>query len=159
MEKIPLPNVVSDTRSDGIYTQLVDKPVAYTKELDHDRIIDYAADGTPVGIDLLNASGGVDFTDLPDGDTIFDLWIEHLSNKYRIDNYTEVLSYLRASPFLAGILLEAPGKVEGHFGQDTSLTLEVFTDPEDEDSQELFVLIHTYLTPEQALQRLASLDR
>jgi uncharacterized protein YuzE len=158
-KRLPLPIVISDTRSDGIYTQLIDEPVAYTREVDHDRVIDYAADGTPVGIDLLGVSEGIDLSDLPHGDAIVDLWIEQLGQKYRIEDYPEVLSYLIANPFLIGILLEAPGKVGGHFGPDTPLDLEIFTDPEDEDSQELFVLIHADLTPEQALQRLANLDR
>ena len=58
--------VESDPQADAIYVYLSDEPVAHTKELDENRLIDYSYDGTPVGIDLLGVSNGVDVEDLPE---------------------------------------------------------------------------------------------
>ena len=54
-----------DEEADAIYVRLSDKPYAYGEELDPERRIDYAADGTAVGIELLCVSTGVDIRDLP----------------------------------------------------------------------------------------------
>ena len=58
--------ISTDPEADAIYIQLRALPVSYTKELDDNRYIDYAEDGTPVGIDLLGVSEGVDLADLPE---------------------------------------------------------------------------------------------
>lgn len=58
-------NVKTDPQAKAIYITLSDLPVQYTTELDEDRYIDYALDGTPVGIDLLNVTDGVNTDDLP----------------------------------------------------------------------------------------------
>ena len=46
-----------------------DKPWAYTDDVsrgrEYERGIDYAEDGTPIGLEFLNASRGVDLTDIP----------------------------------------------------------------------------------------------
>ena len=54
-----------DQEADAIYITFSDKPVASTKALDDMRVIDYAADGSPVGIELLCVSEGVMTDDLP----------------------------------------------------------------------------------------------
>lgn len=54
-----------DIKADAVYIYLSDAPVAYTKELDDNRLMDYSADHKPVGIDLLSVSKGVDVEDLP----------------------------------------------------------------------------------------------
>ena len=59
-----------DRQADAAYITLSDKPYAYGEELDSERRIDYASDGSPVGIELLCVSGGVDLTDLPDRDEV-----------------------------------------------------------------------------------------
>ena len=54
-----------DQEADAIYITFSDKPVASTRALDDMRVIDYAADGSPVGIELLCVSEGVITDDLP----------------------------------------------------------------------------------------------
>ena len=54
-----------DQEADAIYITFSDKPVVSTKALDDLRVIDYDADGSPVGIELLCVSGGVITDDLP----------------------------------------------------------------------------------------------
>ena len=54
-----------DQEADAIYIAFSDKVVASTRALDDVRVIDYAADGSPVGIELLCVSEGVITDDLP----------------------------------------------------------------------------------------------
>jgi uncharacterized protein YuzE len=54
-----------DQEADAIYITFSDNPVASTRALDDMRVIDYAADGSPVGIELLCVSEGVITDDLP----------------------------------------------------------------------------------------------
>ena len=54
-----------DKKADAIYIYLSDEPYAYGKNLDHERRIDYDADGNPIGIELLCVSEGVITNDLP----------------------------------------------------------------------------------------------
>ena len=54
-----------DEEADAVYIRISEKPHAYGEELDPERRVDYAADGSPVGIELLCVSTGVDVRDLP----------------------------------------------------------------------------------------------
>jgi uncharacterized protein YuzE len=54
-----------DKSADCAYIQINDLPHAYTKEMDNTRIVDYAADGMVIGIELLYISDGVDTSNLP----------------------------------------------------------------------------------------------
>ena len=54
-----------DQEADAIYITFLDRPVASTKALDDLRVIDYDAEGSPVGIELLCVSEGVITDDLP----------------------------------------------------------------------------------------------
>ena len=54
-----------DQEADAIYITFSDKPIASTKVLDDMRVIDYTADGSPVGIELLCVSEGVITDALP----------------------------------------------------------------------------------------------
>jgi uncharacterized protein YuzE len=54
-----------DQEADAIYITFSDKSVASTKALDDLRVIDYDADGSPVGVELLCVSEGVITDDLP----------------------------------------------------------------------------------------------
>ncbi len=57
-----------------MYIQFDDREVAYSENIsrgrEYDRGVDYAADGTPVGVEFLNVSRGVDLTDVPRADEI-----------------------------------------------------------------------------------------
>ncbi|HVC04421.1 MAG TPA: DUF2283 domain-containing protein [Candidatus Acidoferrales bacterium] len=54
-----------DRGADAIYVTLRDGVYCRGKELDDHRRIDYDADGTPIGIELLFVSHGVIVDDLP----------------------------------------------------------------------------------------------
>ena len=62
--------VEHDPQADAIYVRLSDAPYDHTEELDTERNVDYAADGSVVGVELLNVSRGVDVRDLPNADAI-----------------------------------------------------------------------------------------
>lgn len=55
----------TDPRADAIYVQVSDLPIAYSKELDDNRIVDYNYDDAPVGVEFLSVSEGIDLNDLP----------------------------------------------------------------------------------------------
>ena len=58
-----------DPEGDILYITLHDVPVDHTDDVSragqYDRGIDYAADGTVVGYEFMNASAGIDLDDLP----------------------------------------------------------------------------------------------
>lgn len=54
-----------DYNSDCAYILINDLPHAYSKEVDEARFVDYAEDGTVIGVELLYVSGGVDISELP----------------------------------------------------------------------------------------------
>ena len=66
-----------DDQADAIYIRLSDKEYCYGEELDRERRIDYAADGTLVGVELLCVSTGVDLRDLPQQKVIAELLAKH----------------------------------------------------------------------------------
>ena len=54
-----------DKDADSVYILINDLPYAYSKEVDESRFIDYAKDGTVIGVELLYVSGGVETSGLP----------------------------------------------------------------------------------------------
>ena len=54
-----------DRKADAVYIYFSDDLVAYTKKLDDMRYIDYAPNGSLIGVELLCVSGGVITDDLP----------------------------------------------------------------------------------------------
>ncbi|MBI3973987.1 MAG: DUF2283 domain-containing protein [Chloroflexi bacterium] len=65
--------VEHDPEADAVYVYLTDDtetPVAETRELDDARMIDYAADGTVVGVEFLGVSEGVLLDGVPQADEI-----------------------------------------------------------------------------------------
>lgn len=66
-----------DPEADCAYILINDLPHAYSKEVDETRFIDYAEDGTVIGIELLYVGSGVDVTDLPYRSEIEKLLEEH----------------------------------------------------------------------------------
>lgn len=59
-----------DEEANAAYVTLAARPVAATRRLDANRLLDLDAAGKVVGIELLNVSAGVDLSDLPDGDEL-----------------------------------------------------------------------------------------
>ena len=49
----------------ALYVQLSDKPYAYGRDLDHERRIDFATDGTPIGVEFIDVRSGIDLHDIP----------------------------------------------------------------------------------------------
>ena len=84
-------------------------------------------------------------------------WIESLAGLYSFDDSVSVGRFLRENPFLLALLMEARKKIQEYFGPDAQVTLEVVTDPEADDFQQLFALIHTGLPPEDEVDLLEDL--
>jgi uncharacterized protein YuzE len=66
-----------DTIADAVYVQVEARPVASTRELDPQRLIDYDLVGDVVGIEFLSVHDGVDLRDLPYHDELMQLFGEH----------------------------------------------------------------------------------
>jgi len=66
-----------DPDADALYIQLSELPYAYGEDIDHERRIDYAANGQPVGIEILGVSEGIDTHGLPHETAISRLAKEH----------------------------------------------------------------------------------
>ena len=67
--------------ADALYIQFNDRRIAYSEDISrrgyYERGVDYAEDDTPLGIELLNVSRGVDLTDVPHAQEIARLLREH----------------------------------------------------------------------------------
>jgi hypothetical protein len=85
--------------------------------------------------------------------------IRLLERLYIFREPKEVSRFLEDNPFLILLLLEAYGQIERYFGPYPQVFLEVVTDPEAPDDRELFALIYTGLTPDEALDGLDRFDR
>ncbi len=62
-----------DPEADAIYIKLNSLPYAYGVDLDNERRVDYSEDRTPIGIELLCVSNGIDVTGLPKLEKISEL--------------------------------------------------------------------------------------
>lgn len=54
-----------DPDADCAYVLINDLPHAYSREIDEARFVDFAKDGTVIGIELLYVGSGVDISGLP----------------------------------------------------------------------------------------------
>ena len=66
-----------DPDADCAYVRINDLPHAFSRQVDDARFVDYAADGTVIGIELLYVGSGVDISDLPFADQVGGLLEEH----------------------------------------------------------------------------------
>ncbi len=68
-------------RADALYVEFNTRTIAYTDDISrngyYERGVDYAEDDTPVGVEFLNVSRGVDLTDVPRADEVARLLAEH----------------------------------------------------------------------------------
>ncbi|MDP8923184.1 MAG: DUF2283 domain-containing protein [Chloroflexota bacterium] len=64
-------------QADALYIRLSDKPYAFGEDIDHARRIDDPEERTPIGIDLLYVSHGVDLTELPEAEALARVLREH----------------------------------------------------------------------------------
>ena len=85
--------------------------------------------------------------------------IASLANLYRFNDREAVTGFLYRHDFLVDVLIEARDHIRTHFGPDTPTALEVFYDLDDEHEEpELFALIETTLSAEEASMQLDRLD-
>ena len=67
--------------ADALYIQFNDRRIAYSEDVSrngyYERGVDYADDDTPVGVEFLGVSRGVDLTDVPHAQEIARLLREH----------------------------------------------------------------------------------
>ena len=72
-----MPRITYNKDADAAYIYLREgMEVARTRNLDGSRLVDYAEDGEPVGIELLDVSEGVNLDDLPARNAVSTL-LEH----------------------------------------------------------------------------------
>lgn len=76
-----------DTQADAIYISLSDKPYAYGRDLDDERRIDYASYNTPIGVELLCVSKGVNLYGLPRKDEIAEILEHNGIRAYTMEGY------------------------------------------------------------------------
>ena len=66
-----------DEDADAVYIYLHEAPYAFGEDLDSERRIDYAPDGKPIGIELLNVSHGVNLDGAPQREAVSPLLAQH----------------------------------------------------------------------------------
>ena len=59
-----------DQDGDILYIQFSTAKVDRTKSLDDLRLVDYARNGSPIGVEFIGASGGLDLKDVPRSEEI-----------------------------------------------------------------------------------------
>ena len=66
-----------DTKANAAYVRVADRPVASTRELDPQRMIDYDHEGEIIGIEFLAVDHGVDLSGLPHRHELEKLFDDH----------------------------------------------------------------------------------
>lgn len=66
-----------DPEADAIYIKLREMPYKWGHDLDTERRVDFGDDNRPIGIELLDVSGGVDVRDLPEQGAVAELLRQH----------------------------------------------------------------------------------
>ena len=82
-----------------------------------------------------------------------------LDQLYELRDRTAVAGFLRMNPGLATLLLAARDAIDRHFGPGQTVALEVVSDPETADDQQLVAWIQTALDAPEADRKLGALDR
>ena len=62
-----------DREASSLYIHLTDQPYSHGRDVDPERRIDYAADGTPIGVELTCVRSGVNVESLPEAQQIAEL--------------------------------------------------------------------------------------
>lgn len=84
---------------------------------------------------------------------------ESLRPLYSFRRSDEVAAFLKDHPFLVTLLLEARVQITKYFGSEADVALEVITDPGSVSDRQLFALVRTNLSPDEALIELERLDQ
>ena len=85
-------------------------------------------------------------------------WMDLIKKSFEITNEAEVIAFLNQNQFLLTLLREGEQRIKTEFGSDARLILEVVSVPESDDEAELFVLIRTSRSGEDATECLKRLD-
>ena len=67
----------ADTRPVNVYVELSSAPYAYGQVLERGRVVDYAADGTPIGVEFVAVDGCASVAMLPQADEIAEALRRH----------------------------------------------------------------------------------
>ena len=81
-----------------------------------------------------------------------------MSQGITVENISSVENFLKDSYGIVAHLYDVPEKIRQYFGN-VSLNLGVFTEPDSEEDSELYVEVETSLSPEEANQKLSSINR
>ena len=85
--------------------------------------------------------------------------ISAMLERFAFRNRDEVMHFLRQNRFLIALLLESEEKIGVEFGNRVQLILQVVRDPESDHDDELFLIVKTTLSPEEASESLERLDK
>jgi len=85
-------------------------------------------------------------------------WMDLIRKSFEITNEAEVIAFLKQNQFLLTLLQEGEQRIKTEFGSDARLILEVVSVPDSDDEAELFVLIRTSRSAEDASECLKRLD-
>ena len=83
----------------------------------------------------------------------------HLASLYTVRGEAEVDEFLRESPQVLSVLLDAHTQICRVFGRDTPITLEVVDDPEIESYTLLWALIQVDMEADEAADKLDVLGK
>ena len=74
----PVLTINLDPEADAAYVLIEDLPVAKTRKLDENRLLDLSTEGTVIGIEILNVSKGIDLAGLPYPQELARLFRDHM---------------------------------------------------------------------------------
>lgn len=103
-----------DAQADAAYIYLSDKPYVYGRDLDDERRIDYASDNTPIGVELLNVSKGVNLDSLPYVDEIAEVIEAEGIKIYEMIRYSYPTSESSSIVFDVKLASPAARERQGH---------------------------------------------
>ena len=84
--------------------------------------------------------------------------LRKLEQRYVFRNKYEVMDFAVNNSFLLQPLHEVCEYIRNYFRESAQAVLEVVTDPEFAEDQELVIFIHTDLSPEEAFEKLEQID-
>lgn len=84
--------------------------------------------------------------------------LEALEQSFTLRDRSEVIKFLENNPSLFSVLQEAHKQIRKYFRRSPQIVLEVVSDPEIAEEQELAIFIRTNLPPSEASKKLGQLD-
>lgn len=84
--------------------------------------------------------------------------IHKLNELYKFRDRNKVIDFLEKYPFLVSQLIEACREIPKYF-TDFQLFLEIFSDPEEIEDDELILYISSTLSPDEANKKLMTFDK